>query len=430
MTDRNPPQDIEAEQAVLGAALIAQSAFLEARATLAADDWYRPAHVSIWAAMVHLADAGVSPDAITVGAELARRDQIGKCGGLPYLHTLVSSVPTSVNVGHWAALVVEKAVLRRLVEAGVRIQQIGYGADESVMAGAVDDAVESARHELATVPRADYGDQLGTDVLDLLEEELPLNWVIPGLLSEGERLLLTAGEGLGKSTLLRQILVTAAAGLDPFTQRLIEPVRCMGFDYENGRRMSQDRYGPLVRQAAREGAEIQRGMLTLEIRPRGVNLMNPGQAAKVLRAVERHKPQLVMIGPVYRLHEGDPNDERDARKITVVLDQIREISGAAVITEHHMAKGTHAGGKRSTSPVGSGLWLRWPEYGYGLVLEEGADLDNRKVIVEPWRGAREERHWPEALASSTLTGRPWPWAATYRMPASGEPSRDFVAPAW
>jgi replicative DNA helicase len=221
-------------------------------------------------------------------------------------------------------------------------------------------------------------------------------------------MLITAAEGLGKSTLLRQLLVCAAAGLHPFTQSRINPIRCLGFDYENGRRLSQDRYGPLVGQAHRDGRPVQRGMLHLEIQPRGVNLLQPGAAVKVLRVVERHRPQLVMIGPIYRLHEGDPNDERDARKVSVVLDQIREIDGAAVITEAHMAKAGQSA-TRSLNPVGSGLWMRWPEYGYGLVLADDSDLHQRQVGFRAWRGPRDERAWPELLMSGMAAGRPWPW---------------------
>jgi hypothetical protein len=404
----NVPQNIEAEQAVLGAVLLSKTAFLDARAVLSDDDWYQPRHSTIWRAICDTATTG-EPDAIRVAAALTASGELGRVGGLPYLHTLVSGVTTTTNVGYWADLIVESAVYRHVVEVGQRIAQMGeQAAAGERMVGAVDDVVGRAKELTAGLSRANISTGTDVDIYDLLGEELNQTFVIRGLLAEAERLILTAGEGLGKSTLLRQLLVTAAAGLHPFTQHQIEPVKCLAFDYENSRRLSQDRYGPLVRQAAREGRPVERGMLRTEIQPRGVNLLSQGSAMKVLKIVERVKPQLVMIGPIYRLHEGDPNDERDARKISVVLDQIREVSGAAVITEAHMAKSSESG-RRLTRPVGSGLWMRWPDYGYGLVLSKDSDLVQRQCVLEPWRGPRDERAWPDLLMSGMAAGKPWPW---------------------
>lgn len=416
MTDQ--PQNIEAERAVLGACLLTKAAFQQARAILSDDDWYRPNHQSIWLAVCAVIDQGIHAEPVTVAAELTRRGELAKIGGPVELFNLQADVATTSNVGFWANLIVDKAVLRRLIEAGNRISQMAQSVDGNNAADAIDDVIARARDEVSVVSRAAAETNTSVDVYDLLDEQLPLNFLIPGLLTEGERLLLTAGEGIGKSTLLRQILVCAAAGLHPFKQTFMDPIRCMGFDFENGRRLSQDRYAPLVGQARRSKREIERGMLQLDIRPRGVNLLNSGEAAKILRTVERFNPQLIMIGPIYRLHEGDPNDERDARKITVVLDQMREINGAAIISEGHMAKGS-AGAARSVNPVGSGLWMRWPEYGYGLVLAEDSDLHQRQVELRAWRGPRDERDWPELLMSGFAAGKPWPWVEVAQPRRSG-----------
>lgn len=403
---RTPPQNIEAEQSVLGGCLLSAAAFNDARAILSDDDFYRPAHELIWRAICELRGARKPADAVTVAAELSRQGLIGRVGGHPYLHTLISGVPTAANAGYYAEIVAEKAVLRRLVEAGTRIVQMGYGVAEGAgMEGGLPEALERAHTELALVRGVEgRADATDVDVLDLMREHLPDRPLIPGLLEEGERFILTAAEGLGKSTLLRQILVCASAGLHPFTHRDIDPIKCMGFDYENSRRLSQRRYAPLLRAADTSGHPVSPDMLRLEIRPEGVDLLSRASAMKVLRMVERVQPQLIYIGPIYRLHEGDPNDEREARKITVVLDAMRQISGAAILTEAHMAK-DGKDGHRSLRPVGSGLWMRWPEYGYGLVLDEGSDFLARRVEVKPWRGPRDERAWPEIL----IAGELWPW---------------------
>src|SRR4029079_19684641 len=80
-------------------------------------------------------------DAVTVAAELDRRGLLRRVGGAPYLHTLISTVPTAANAGYYAEIVAEKALLRRLVEAGTRVVQYGYaGADGADVADSVDRA--------------------------------------------------------------------------------------------------------------------------------------------------------------------------------------------------------------------------------------------------------------------------------------------------
>ena len=104
-------------------------------------DFYRPAHQSVYEAIMELYGKGEPADAVTVSAELERRGELRKIGGAPYLHTLISTVPTAANAGYYAEIVAEKAILRRLVEAGTRIVQYGYaGADGQDVAEVVDRA--------------------------------------------------------------------------------------------------------------------------------------------------------------------------------------------------------------------------------------------------------------------------------------------------
>src|SRR5215212_10212667 len=111
--DRQPPQDVAAEQSMLGGMLLSKDAIADVVEVLHGNDFYR---------------RGEPADAITVAAELNRTDQLSKMGGAVYLHTLIQSTPTAANAGYYAAIVAEQAVLRRLVEAGTRVVQLGYGA--------------------------------------------------------------------------------------------------------------------------------------------------------------------------------------------------------------------------------------------------------------------------------------------------------------
>jgi replicative DNA helicase len=147
--DRQPPQDIPAEQSVLGGMLLSKDAIADVVEALQGTDFYRPAHQVIFDCILDLYGRGEPADAITVAAELNRTDQLSKMGGAVYLHTLIASTPTAANAGYYAAIVAEQAVLRRLVEAGTRVVQLGYGAAGGK--GDVDDIVDRAQQEIYDV---------------------------------------------------------------------------------------------------------------------------------------------------------------------------------------------------------------------------------------------------------------------------------------
>ncbi|SFP66415.1 replicative DNA helicase [Geodermatophilus dictyosporus] len=147
--DRQPPQDVAAEQSVLGGMLLSKDAIADVVEVLHGNDFYRPAHQVIFDCVLDLYGRGEPADAITVAAELNRTDQLSKMGGAVYLHTLIASTPTAANAGYYAAIVAEQAVLRRLVEAGTRVVQLGYGAAGG--RGDVDDIVDRAQQEIYDV---------------------------------------------------------------------------------------------------------------------------------------------------------------------------------------------------------------------------------------------------------------------------------------
>jgi replicative DNA helicase len=146
LSDRTPPQDMEAEQCVLGAMLMSKDAIADVVEVLRSTDFYRPAHEQVYNAIIDLYGRGEPADAVTVSDELGKRGELLRIGGAPYLHTLLASVPVAANAGYYAQIVHEKAVLRRLVEASVRIGQMSYAAE-----GDVDDIVDRAQAEVYSV---------------------------------------------------------------------------------------------------------------------------------------------------------------------------------------------------------------------------------------------------------------------------------------
>ncbi len=139
--DRQPPQDLAAEQSVLGGMMLSKDAIADVVEVLRPPDFYRPAHQAIYDCVLDLYGRGEPADPVTVSAELERRNELARVGGAPYMHTLIATVPTAANAGYYAEIVSEKAVLRRLVEAGTRIVQFGYhGSDGSPIEEVVDRA--------------------------------------------------------------------------------------------------------------------------------------------------------------------------------------------------------------------------------------------------------------------------------------------------
>jgi hypothetical protein len=126
VSERIPPHNNEAEESILGAMLLSADALERARSLLAATDFYRPAHRTIFEAIGALHDAGEPADPVTLGARLRDAGQLADVGGAPFLLTLIETVPTTANVGHYARIVKQASTLRMLIDTGTRITQLGY----------------------------------------------------------------------------------------------------------------------------------------------------------------------------------------------------------------------------------------------------------------------------------------------------------------
>lgn len=237
------------------------------------------------------------------------------------------------------------------------------------------------------------------------------DWLVPHVLERGDRLMITGAEGLGKSVWCRQLCVQLAAGIHPFVEgEHVKPLKVLVVDCENSTRQNRRHYGRLAGVSITKGRRVPAGGLRLIHRPEGIDLTRGADAEWLLERVHAHKPDVLYIGPFYRLHNSDINDETAARKTVSVLDAARTAgNGCVLLMEAHAGHGQN-GAQRALRPVGSSLLLRWPEFGFGLRRAKECDpADARPSLVdlESWRGARDERDWP----SSFRHGREgdWPW---------------------
>ena len=181
---RTPPQDLAAEQSVLGGMLLSKDAIADVVEVVRGNDFYRPAHELVYEAILDLYGRGEPADAVTVSAELQKRGELGRVGGAPYLHTLLQSVPTAANAGYYARIVRETAILRRLIEAGTKIVQLGYSGD-----GDADDIVDAAQAEVYSVTERRTSD-----------DYQPLSAIMESALDEIEAIGSRGGEMVGVPT--------------------------------------------------------------------------------------------------------------------------------------------------------------------------------------------------------------------------------------
>jgi replicative DNA helicase len=130
--DRIPPQNIEAEQAVLGAIFLQPSSLTLASELLIPEDFYRASHQKIYNAMLELSDKGEPVDLVTVTSELADVNLLEEVGGVSYLSDLANSVPTAANIEYYGKIVEEKSILRRLIRTATGIAQDGYSREDEV----------------------------------------------------------------------------------------------------------------------------------------------------------------------------------------------------------------------------------------------------------------------------------------------------------
>ena len=221
---RTMPHDDVAEQSVLGGMLLSKDAIADVVESLRASDFYKPAHETIYEAILSLYGHGSPADAITVADELKKRGELTRVGGAAYLHTLIASVPTAANAQYYAEIVKEHAIMRRLIEAGTKIAQLGYANETEVDAlvdqaqaeiyavtdgNAKEDYVSFSEALEATMREIDANSNRPDGVYGVPTDFIELDELTGGL-HGGQMIVIAARPGVGKSTLALDIARSAA----------------------------------------------------------------------------------------------------------------------------------------------------------------------------------------------------------------------------
>ncbi|WP_063008921.1 replicative DNA helicase [Nocardia kruczakiae] len=329
---RQPPHDMAAEQSVLGGMLLSKDAIADVVEVIRPGDFYRPAHQAVYDAILDLYGRGEPADPVTVAATLDRRGELKRIGGPPYLVTLTQTVPTAANASYYAEIVAEKAILRRLVEAGTRIVQFGYAGSEGQDVAEVVDRAQAEIYEVTE--RRSTEDflpleellQPTMDEIDSIASRGGISLGVPTGFTEldevtnglhpGQMIIVAARPGVGKSTLgmdfmrscsikhgLASVIFSLEMSKTEIVMRLLSAEAKIKLGDMRAGRMSDDDWTKL----ARRMSEISEAPLFVDDSP---NLTMMEIRAKARRLKQRHDLRLVVVDYLQLMTSGKKVESR------------------------------------------------------------------------------------------------------------------------
>lgn len=222
------------------------------------------------------------------------------------------------------------------------------------------------------------------------------DWVIPGLLERGERVIVVAAEGVGKTMLARQVAILSACGVHPFTLQDMKPITTLTVDLENPEKIIR-RTSRQIYMNAKHRGKIAKPNIHLFTQPSGLDLLKQSDRSWLEKQIEEVQPEILVMGPLYKsfIDPGGRTSEAIAVEVAKYLDSLRTIYNCSLWLEHHAPLGTSMT-TRDLRPFGSAVWSRWPEFGVSLT----PDLTSSTPYVydmKHFRGARDERNWPTKI---------------------------------
>lgn len=227
------------------------------------------------------------------------------------------------------------------------------------------------------------------------------DWLIEGMLERGERVMVVATEGAGKTTLARQVAIMAGAGINPFTYCKMPAIRTLMVDLENPEKIIRRQSRRILDAINFEWGSKHPIEANLWMKPDGIDILTNHGRELLEAQIEATQPDLLVLGPIYKsfLDPGNKSSTALITEVTMYFDYLRARYGCALWLEHHAPLGNSLTG-RQIRPADSAVWMRWPEFGFGLALDPTAVT--REYKWEHWRGQRDNRVWPSKLKRGSL----------------------------
>lgn len=382
------------ERVLLGKILQRPDLIPSVLARVPSDQWH-PRHEILVEQLQGMVDRSETITPMAVAEQLHRVGALERYHNGVDLLDYISEAGLEPGLVDWYVGQVEDDVIRRQMKlAAGRLQSLADSptTEPAEAIAAIVTRLGQIHHGGSAIDLPGFPDP---DVADV-----PPDWIIPNLLAVENRVIFTGGEGHGKTMLLRQMVASVATGWHPFDNSRFEPAPAYHLDVENPPEVHESMWRMLGRRLRRAGAVTKDAPLHLDRRA-FFDVTDSADVASLMRNINRYRPRLVALGPLYKMHHEDLNKEEVARRVVDVLDRIRG-TGAALVVESHASWGSRNDG--DWRPRGSSVLTGWPDFGFGL---KPTSREPRCADLVAWRGGRAPgRHWPERLMESD---GPMPW---------------------
>lgn len=435
--DRIPPHDLDAEQSVIGAALLSREALTSAiQAGLEPTHFYRPANGNAWEAITDLYRRADPVDIVTVAGRLRDWGQLDAMGGPSFLIELQAATPAISHATMYARRIVDCAELRALIRLGGTIADVGYGELDADVA--YDQAGVLWNDARATARRATR-----TTVTPLLTELTAKpwvrpDWIWPGMLHRRDRVILIGPDKAGKSSVERQGVVYGAAGYHPFQSRGLGPnalaaplidrdgrrqqIVSLVVDLEGSEDDWEAECRPMVDHLLGRNPHLN-GTLPVALLACGTTgpydpIASRADEADLFARLEETRPDVFFFGPLYKLTQASEQWAVVAGKVQRLIDTIRARYGCAVVLESHL--------NADRRVAGSADWGRWADLVVRMSEPKNEPTVRRLEIIAN-RKKRLYSWWPTSLEWNLMGGHlPFvaSWPASYQPSDGGPPAYD------
>ncbi len=403
---KTPPNNLEAEQATLGAMLMEASSIPVISEIVEADDFYRTLHRKIWTAIITVHAARQAVDIVTVAGWLKSKEVLDECGGVDYLASLIQACPSSANCESYANMVRDLALKRRAAILSIQATGLAMNGVPSEVA-----LLELRRGLEALELRAPQKRQTSFNAQALLSMELPEpSWVVPGLLPQGLSIL-AGNPKLGKSWLALGIALAVSMGGAVLGQVMVDQGDVLYLALEDTARRMQTRLKKILAGQSAQG-KVDISSLSVELE---WPTLERGGVAKLERWLEDHKGtvRLVVIDTFQKVRGSSSTSHATAYgadyEAVAGLKLLADRYGIAIVLVHHRRKGEgmddleSISGSYGLTGAADGIWSLKRERGRSdvVLFVTGRDVDEQELALK----------WDATLGSWAILGE----AGEYRL---------------